>query len=85
MARELTVESDLPSDFPSEGPLSFRGNPARDRSSSDTPRLQENDRATADERGRNSCGLAGARRGCQDSGAVTRQRVANVVDVGVNG
>jgi hypothetical protein len=60
IARESSLESDLPSDFASDRPPAFLRNPPRHRAGGKPLRLQKNDRTGVDERGCDACGLAGA-------------------------
>jgi hypothetical protein len=81
IARELTLESDLPSDFTPKHPAAFLGDASGDCPCGDAPRLQENDGAAIDERRWNPRGFARARRGRDDDGAAAFEVIANARDV----
>jgi hypothetical protein len=84
LSREPLVESDLPADFAAERPSAFFGDTARNRSRSNTARLEEDDRSGIDQRRWNARGFAGAWRRRHHRYSVPLESGANVRDVRVN-
>ena len=73
---EPAVEAHLPADLAAERPAALVGDARGDRTGGHAARLQQDDRAVGDERGRDARRLAGAGRRGDDRGA----RAPEVVD-----
>jgi len=84
IAGEVTLESDLPSNFTSKCPSAFFRNAPGDCPRGNAARLQQNHPAGVDERRWNSCGFTRSRRGGNDDGAAAFEVITNARDVRVD-
>ena len=63
------LEADVPTDLAADRPPAFEGDPMRDRTGRDAPRLEQNDRAILDERRRHSRRFSGSGLSSHDDSA----------------